>query len=149
MEIVNRKARFDYHIFEEIEAGLVLEGWEVKALRAGHCSLKGAYCCFDGKSMALKNCMITPLPQSVSIAKGRDNQDRKLLLKKRELLGLQIFLATRGNAVVPVKIYFARSGFAKVLIGKAAGKKKHDKRQVIREKDLEREAQRQIKDCGY
>lgn len=146
MEIVNRKARFDFEITEEVEAGLVLEGWEVKALRAGHCSLKGAYCYFDQGSIVLKGCKITPLPQAISMAKGKDEQVRKLLLKKREILDLQIFLATRGNAVVPLKIYFNSNNFAKLLIGKAKGKKKHDKRQAIREKDLEREAQREIKE---
>lgn len=145
MEIQNKKARFDFQISEEIETGIVLEGWEVKALRAGHCSLKGSYCFFDGKAIVLKGCKITPLPQAVHMVAGKDERERKLLLKKREINSLRTFLGTKGNAVVPLKIYFTNTGFAKLLIGKATGKKKYEKRQAIREKDLDREAQREMK----
>lgn len=148
MEISNRKAKFDYQIAEEIEAGIILEGWEVKALRSGHCSLKGSYCFFDGKTIALKGCKITPLIQSAYMAAGRDERERKLLLNKREIVSLRTFLGVKGNTLIPLKIYFSDNGFAKLSIGKATGKKKHDKRQAIREKDLEREAQREMKDFG-
>ena len=80
------------------------------------------------------------------MAGGRDGQDRGLLLNKGEIENLKGFLSIKGNAVVPLRIYFSEKNFAKILIGKAKGKKKFDKRQVIKEKDLDREAQREMKE---
>lgn len=139
----NRKARFDYEIMDTIEAGLVLTGSEVKSLRAGQVNLKDSYISIIRGEAFLQNAHI-----SVYKASSYNNHEperlRKLLLNKLELNRLQGQLQEKGLSCVPLKIYFKR-GRVKVEIGIARGKKKGDKRQAIKDKDVKREIQRTLK----
>lgn len=136
----NRKAWHDYSIDEEIEAGMVLLGTEVKSLRGGRANLKDAYGRIDKGELYIHQMHISPYPFAYY-----DNHDplrtRKLLLHKSELKRLEAKIREKGFSVIPLKIYFKR-GKAKVTIGLARGKRKYDKRQAIKERDMKREMDR-------
>lgn len=136
----NRKAWHDYSIEEEIEAGMVLLGTEVKSLRAGRANLKDAYGRIDKGELFIHQMHISPYPFAYY-----DNHDplrpRKLLLHKSELKRLEAKIREKGISVIPLKIYFKR-GKAKVTIGLARGKRKYDKRQSIKEREMKRELDR-------
>lgn len=139
----NRKARFDYEIIETFEAGLVLQGSEVKSLRDGQVNLKDSYISFIRGEAFLQNAHI-----SVYRASSYNNHEperlRKLLMNRNELNRLEGQLAEKGLSCVPLKLYFKR-GRVKVEIGIGRGKKKGDKRQSIKEKDSRREIERTLK----
>lgn len=136
----NRRARFEYEILDTWEAGLVLVGPEVKALRAGKANLSDAYATFRRGEAYLVSAHISPYDKA-----GRDNPDprreRKLLLHRREILKLQGQVAEKGLTVVPLSLYF-KNGRAKVELGLARGKRRYDKRESIKRRDQEREIQR-------
>lgn len=140
----NRKARFQYEILEKLEAGLMLQGSEVKALRDGRANLTDGYASFkDGKAM-LRSVHISPYSHG-GYANHEPRRARPLLLHKREILRLAGKVATQGLTVVPLKLYFNERGIAKVQLGLARGKKLHDKRETLKRKAMDREAQQAVK----
>jgi SsrA-binding protein len=136
----NRRAGHDYFILETVEAGLVLTGTEVKSLRQGKASLAEAYATVEGGQAWVRQMHIPPYEQG-----NRWNVDpvrpRKLLLRKSEIEMLQKAVAQKGQTIVPLKLYFS-SGYAKLLLGVAKGKKAYDKRHTIAERDARREMER-------
>ncbi len=145
MEIAfNKKARFNYEILEDIEAGIQLVGTEVKALRAKKVNLTDAYAVFRGKELFLTNCKIEPYSHG-NLFNHEPDRPRKLLLKRKELDRLKGKIAQRGFALLPLKMYFNQRGKVKVLLGLGRGKKIHDKRQTIKERDLKRDMDREMK----
>ncbi|MFO8154683.1 MAG: SsrA-binding protein SmpB [Pseudomonadota bacterium] len=141
---VNRKARHDYTIEETFEAGLVLEGWEVKALRAGRAQIQEAYVLMHHGEAFLLGGLITPLPTASTHINPDPQRTRKLLLHRRELSQLVGATEQKGHTVVPLKLYWKR-GKAKLLIGLAKGKKKYDKRADLKERDWQRDRARILK----
>lgn len=137
----NRKATHEYFIEERYEAGLVLQGWEVKSLRAGRVQLDQGYVIIKGGEAWLFGALITPL-QTVSTHFEPDPQrTRKLLLKHRELAKLIGNVERKGYTIVPLSLYF-KNNLVKLEIGLAKGKKLHDKRASERDRDWQRQKQR-------
>jgi len=136
----NRRASHDYFILETVEAGLVLSGTEVKSLRHGKASLAEAYATVEGGEAWVLQLHIPPYEQG-----NRWNLDpvrrRKLLLHRAEIARLEKAVTQKGQTLVPLKLYFSK-GYAKLLLGVGKGKKTHDKRQTIAERDARREMQR-------
>ncbi len=139
----NRKARHLYHLLEELEAGLMLTGTEVKSLREGHASLPDSYAVIRDGEVYLVGCHI-----SEYTAGNRYNhdplRDRKLLLSSREIRRLTVKVQEKGLTLVPLSIYF-RGGWAKVQLALAKGKKVYDKRQDIKRREADREAARAMR----
>ncbi len=136
----NRKARHDYHIEDTYEAGLALMGTEVKALRAGRCSLVDGFAQFAGDELWLENVHIPEYTQG-TWTNHAPRRRRKLLLHREELDKIASKTREKGRTIVPLAVYF-KDGRAKVEIALASGKKQYDKRQALRERMDEREAQR-------
>lgn len=135
--IENRKTRFEYNFLETFEAGIVLTGMEVKAIRNNNVNMTDTYCFFNGNDLWVKNIFI-------SLSNGDDKRERKLLLKKQELKKLKSKLIN-GLTIVPTKIYFNDRGYVKIEIVLAQGKKLVDKRNTIKERDIQRELQNKSK----
>jgi|RhiMetdeSRZDD1v2_1073273.scaffolds.fasta_scaffold1565709_1 SsrA-binding protein len=133
----NRRARHLYEILETIEAGLVLRGTEVKSLRDGQVNFKDSYATVRNSEAWLLGCHISPYSHGTD-ANHDPERDRKLLLRRREISRLTGKIAERGLTLVPLRLYF-KSGRAKVELGLGRGKKLHDKRSAIRERDVKRE----------
>ncbi|MCL2847929.1 MAG: SsrA-binding protein SmpB [Firmicutes bacterium] len=140
----NKKVFFEYEIDEKFEAGIVLVGSEVKSIRLGNVRIADSFCFFEKGELWLKNCHITPYEKG-SYFNEDAKRSRKLLLNKRELDKLVGKIKTKGLTLVPTMIYFNKNR-VKVEIVLAKGKKLHDKRQSIKEKDLKREADRAVKE---
>ena len=138
----NRKARHDYHIDDTFEAGLVLSGTEVKALRMGRCSLVEGFASFTGDELYLENVHI-PEYLNGTWNNHAPRRRRKLLLHRSELEKIAHKTRESGRTIVPLSMYF-KDGRAKVEIGVATGKKAYDKRQTLREKQDRREAERAV-----
>ncbi|MDN4525750.1 SsrA-binding protein SmpB [Fictibacillus fluitans] len=140
----NKKARHDYHVEETFEAGIVLQGTEIKAIRAGRINLKDSFARVQNGELFLHNMHVSPYEQG-----NRYNHDplrtRKLLLHKKEIAKLLDQTKEQGYSIVPLKLYL-KNGFAKVLIGLAKGKKNYDKRQDLKQKDAKREIERAFRD---
>src|SRR2546427_913620 len=134
---VNRRARHLYEILETVEAGLVLRGTEVKSLRAGLVNFKDSYASVRNGEGWLLGCHISPYSHGTD-ANHDPERDRKLLLHKRELSRLSGKISERGLTMVPLRLYF-KDGRAKVELGLARGKKLHDKRSTLREREVRRE----------
>ncbi len=141
---VNRQARHDYFIEETFEAGLVLEGWEVKSLRAGRVNLKESYVLIKNGEAWLFGAHISPLASASTHINPDPTRTRKLLLKKQELNKLIGHVERRGYTLVPLKLYWKKN-LVKLEIGLAKGKKLHDKRATEKERDWQREKQRLLK----
>ena len=142
MSIVdNKKAFFDYFVEERIEAGLSLEGWEVKAIRAGRAQLKEAYVVVRGGEIALIGSHISPLLSTSSHVKADPTRTRKLLLHRKEINTLMGRVDRAGYTMVPLNLHFSK-GRIKLEIGLAKGKKQHDKREAIKDRDWNRDKQR-------
>jgi len=137
----NPKARFNYEIAETLEAGLVLKGYEVKSIKSGKVSLRGAYVkVINGKPM-LMGATISPY-QEGNVPPGYDPQaSRELLLSKHELATIEGLSKAQGLTLIPLKLY-AKGSYIKLAIGIARGKKKYDKREAIKQKDIARARQR-------
>ena len=133
----NRRARPEYHILETVEAGLVLRGTEVKSLRAGGVNFKDSYATIRSGEGWLLGCHINPYSHGTD-ANHEPERDRKLLLHRKELGRLTGKIAERGLTLIPLRMYFKR-GRVKVELGLGRGKKLHDKRATIRERDTQRE----------
>ncbi len=140
----NRKAHHDYFIEETLEAGIVLQGTEVKSLRLGLANLTDSYAIVKNNEVFLFNANISPYPHG-NIMNHEPLRTRKLLLHREEIRKLIGKINQKGFTLVPLKIYFAR-GKAKVLIGLAKGKKAYDKRETIKEKESKREVERAVKE---
>lgn len=140
----NRKARFDYFIEERYEAGLALQGWEVKALRAGRGQLKESYVYMRAGEAFLIGAHFSPLPAASSHVTPDPVRTRKLLLHHSELQGLIGAVERRGYTLVPLELYW-KGGRAKLQVGLAKGKKQHDKRAVEKERDWQRDKARLLR----
>jgi SsrA-binding protein len=136
----NRRARHNYEILETQEAGLVLRGTEVKALRGGLVNFKDAYATVRNGEMWLLGCHISPYSHGTD-ANHDPERDRKLLLHGREIARLEGKVAERGLTLVPLRLYF-KKGRAKLELGLGRGKKLHDKRSALREREVRREMDR-------
>lgn len=140
----NRKARHEFFIDDTYEAGLVLEGWEVKSLRAGQVSLAESYVIIDKNEAFLYGCHMTPLSTASTHYVANTRRTRKLLLHRRELDKLIGAVDRKGSTLVPLDLHWT-AGRAKCTVGLARGKKQHDKRDDLKEKDWKREQQRTLK----
>src|SRR4051812_9296153 len=139
----NRRARHDYHVLDRLEAGLVLQGTEVKSLRDGKVVLRDAYASERDGELWLVNATIEPYAQG-NIQNHEAGRDRKLLLKRAEIERLASRIAEKGLTVVPLRVYF-KEGRAKVELGLARGKERSDRREDIRTRDVQREIDRELK----
>ena len=137
MEILNRKARYDYFVEEEIEAGIVLTGTEIKSIRMGKVNLKDSYAIIRNGEIFLLNTHISSYEKG-NIFNHEEDRTRKLLLHRLQIKKLQNKITLEGYTLIPLKIYFVK-GRTKVLIGLCKGKKNYDKRQTIKDRDIERE----------
>ena len=140
----NRRARFEYFVEERVEAGLQLVGTEVKALRQGEGSIAESYATVDGGEIWLINSHIPEYSHGNRL-NHEPRRARKLLLKAREINRLMGAINRQGLTIVPLSIYFNASGRAKVELALARGKKAHDKRETIKERDWKREQQRLLR----
>lgn len=143
MEIINRKAKYDYYIEDTYEAGIVLTGTEIKSIRIGKANIKDSYAIIRNEEIYLLNTHIAAYDQG-NIFNHDENRTRKLLLHKKEIKKLNNKIILEGYTLIPLKIYFVKDK-AKVLIGLCKGKKNFDKRQIIKERDLQRESQKNYK----
>ena len=145
----NKKAYFDYEILDTIEAGLVLSGDEVKSIRAGHVNLSGAYATVHQGEIFLINCHISPYKQAYNKPTEADvTRRRKLLLHKRELNHLIGQVSEKGVTLVPLSLYFNARSKVKVEIGIAKHKNAASKKGVLKERELDREARREMRGKG-
>ena len=146
MSIVeNRKAYHDYFVEEKFEAGLALEGWEVKAIRAGRAQLKEAYVVVRKGEIVLLGAHVTPLPTASTHIHPDPTRTRKLLLHRPEINRLIGKVERAGYTLTPLNLHFTR-GRIKLEIGLARGKKQYDKRATIKEREWNREKQRLLRD---
>ncbi len=143
MAIVNKKARFDYEIEEEVEAGIVLVGSEVKSIRVGKINISDSYAVFRRHELYLINLRIEPYANA-SHFNHEPERSRKLLLHRKELDRLETKLKLKGYVIVGLKMYF-KGSTVKVLLGLGRAKKKYDKREVIKERETKREMNRELK----
>jgi len=140
----NKKAFFDYEILETIEAGLVLNGDEVKSIRAGNISLVDAFATVHKGEINLINCYIAPYSHAYA-KKDESRRSRKLLLHRKQINKLIGDISRKGLTIVPLKLYLSGRGYVKVELGVAKHKKKAGKKRELRERDIKREAAREIK----
>ncbi|MHC4713286.1 MAG: SsrA-binding protein SmpB [Planctomycetota bacterium] len=140
--IRNRKARFNYEIFETVEAGIELKGTEVKSVRAGKVSLADAFARIRDGEMFLFGAEISPY-EKAGYARHDPARPRKLLLHSREIARLSGKVSQKGLTLVPLKMYFRR-GWAKVEIALARGRQKYDKREAIKRRETQREIKRSV-----
>ena len=143
IEINNRKAKYDYEIIDTIEAGIVLTGTEIKSIRLGHVNLKDSYAIIRNEEIYLLNTHIASYDKGNRF-NHHENRTRKLLMHKSEIKKLNNKVILEGYTLIPLKMYFVR-GRAKVLIGLCKGKKNYDKRETIKQRDLDREMQKNYK----
>lgn len=142
----NRKARYDYLLIELFEAGMVLQGSEIKSIRAGQISLAEAYVQIDGREAWLMDAHIAPYSQA-GIYNHEPRRKRKLLLSRMEIRRLWNEVRKKGVTIIPTRVYI-KHGLAKVEIAIARGKKQYDKREAIAKRDVEREIQREMRKRG-
>ncbi|MCH2547277.1 MAG: SsrA-binding protein SmpB [Alphaproteobacteria bacterium] len=145
--IQNRRARFDYTITDEIEAGIVLLGTEVKSLRKGECNLNDSYAGEFKDEIWLYNCYIAEYSGGNQF-NHETRRPRKLLLSRKEINKLMGRTKAKGITIVPLSMYFTKRGYAKVKLGLATGKKQHEKRDTIKDRDWQRQKARIMKDHG-
>ncbi len=143
MEIQNRKARHNYFIKEEYECGIVLKGTEIKAIREGSCNIEDSYGHIKKGELFILNMFIGEYKQG-NIFNHQETRTRKLLMHKKEILKLSNKVNIEGYTLIPLKVYF-KDNKAKLLLGLCKGKKDYDKRESLKEKDIEREIQKKYK----
>jgi SsrA-binding protein len=141
MDIRNRSAYYEYQIDDKYDAGMVLTGTEVKALRSGKASFNDAYCLFHGDELYLRSLHISEYERG-TYNNHDPLRERKLLLNRKELRKIQGKIKEKGFTIIPLRIFFAESGKAKIQIGLARGKKLHDKRESIKQREADRELRR-------
>jgi SsrA-binding protein len=140
----NRRARFDYHIEDDIEAGIILEGSEVKSLRLGGSNIAESYASVEGGELWLINGYIAPYVQAKMFG-HEERRRRKLLVSRKQLARLWSATAREGMTIVPIRMYFNDRGIVKLKIGIAKGKKLADKRETSAKRDWDREKARLLK----
>jgi ssrA-binding protein len=143
MEIVNRVARHDYFIEEEYECGMVLTGTEIKSIRLGKANIKDSYAVIKNGEIFLLNMFISHYKEG-NIFNHEETRTRKLLLHRSEILKLNDKVRLEGYTLIPLKIYFVK-GKAKLLLGVCKGKKNYDKREALKEKDIRRQVEKDLK----
>ena len=141
---LNRSASHEYFILERYEAGIVLDGGEVKSVRAGKANLKDSFCMLEGGELFVKNMHIATYEKAGSFNVRNSKRDRKLLLHKEEIARLVGKVNQKGLTLVPLKLYFKKA-LVKVELGLCQGKHTYDKKRVLMQKDLERDKERQLK----
>jgi SsrA-binding protein len=144
LNIQNKKARFEYHLLDKFVAGMVLSGTEIKSIRNGKASIQEAYCVFDKGELWIRNMHIADYENS-SFYQHKPRADRKLLLNKQEINKIEKFLKVKGNTLIPLRLFLSEKGWVKIEIATAQGKKLHDKRDDLKEKDDKREMDRALK----
>ncbi len=142
--VKNKKAFFNYHILETMEAGIALTGREVKGIRSGKASLSGAFVSLKNGEVYLVNSIISPYQPKNTPEDYDAKRDRKLLLKKGEINRLAGKTQEKGTTVIPLRIY-KKKNFLKVELGVAKGKKKYDKRETIKKREVDRDIRRRMK----
>jgi len=142
--VLNKKARHDFFIEEKFEAGIALEGWEVKSLRAGRAQISDGYVLLKGGEAFLLGVTITPLPTVSTHINPDPQRTKKLLLHRREIIKLIGNVERKGYTLAATAMYW-KHGKVKVEIGLAKGKQAHDKRQSIKERDWQKDRQRMLK----
>jgi SsrA-binding protein len=141
VNIRNRQASFQYELLEKTVAGIALKGTEIKSIREGKANLQDGYVYFNNGEAFVKGVNITPYSEGTHY-NHEASRERKLLLKKSELRKLEARVEEKGLSLIPIRIFMSERGFAKIEIALARGKKLHDKRDSIKEKDLKRELSR-------
>lgn len=137
VNILNKRARFEYHLLDKYVAGIQLKGTEIKSIRNGKASILEAFCVIEDGEVYIRNMHISPY-SNASFYQHKPKADRKLLLSKKEIKKLQKGLETKGYTIVPLRIFMNDKGYAKLEISLAQGKKLYDKRQDLKEKDDKR-----------
>jgi SsrA-binding protein len=143
MEIINRKARHDYFIKEEFECGIVLTGTEIKSIREGSCNIGDSYGHIRKGELFILNMFIGVYKEG-NIFNHQETRTRKLLMHKNEIVKLDNKVKLEGYTLIPLKVYF-KNNKAKVLLGLCKGKKDYDKRETIKERDIERDLKKKYK----
>lgn len=141
---LNKRARYEYHIEDRLEAGVALEGWEVKALRDGRIEFTDSYVLLKDNEAFLFGCRINPLPTTTTHTIPDPTRTRKLLLHRREIDRLRGAVDRKGKTVIPTAMYWSK-GKVKVEVGIATGKRQHDKRKVQKDRDWDRQKSRIMK----
>lgn len=142
VEVVNRKAKFEYHFLAEFEAGMMLTGTEIKSIREGNANLSDAYCTFDKNGELFVRSMFIAEYKFGNQNNHETRRTRKLLLRKRELKKLSKKVKEKGFTIVPYRIYLSERGLAKLEVILAQGKKSYDKRETIKERENKRDLDR-------
>ncbi len=144
MEINNRKAYFDYQVLDTFECGVVLKGTEIKSIRAGSANIKDSYAIIKNNEIFVLNMHVSHYDKG-NINNHDETRTRKLLMHKREILKMENRVKLEGLTLVPLKVYFKKN-IVKILLGLVRGKKLYDKRSVLKERDIKREMDRELKD---
>ena len=143
----NREARFEYFIEDSVEAGISLDGGEVKSIKSGNVSLKDAYCTVYRSELYIKGMHVAVYDKGGAFNSKDSRRDRRLLLHKREIVKFSAKINEKGYTLVPLKIYLKQS-LIKVEVGLCKGKHTYDKKQSMKERDLDRSARRDVKNYG-
>lgn len=143
MEILNRKARYDYELLDKFEAGIVLTGTEIKSIRNGQANLKDSYAIIKNGEAYLLNMHISEYKQG-NVFNHDETRTRKLLLHKNEIKKINDKISIKGLTLVPVKLYF-NNGKAKIELAVAKGKHTYDKKETIKQRDIDREVKKSLK----
>ncbi|MCI8568054.1 MAG: SsrA-binding protein SmpB [Bacilli bacterium] len=143
MEIVNRVAKHDYFVIEEIECGIALTGTEIKSIRNGECNIRDSYGIVKNNEVFLLNMFVSPYKEG-NIFNHKETRTRKLLLHKKEIFKLNNKIKLEGFTLIPLKLYL-KNGRCKVLLGLCKGKKNYDKRETIKERDIKRQVEKTLK----
>ncbi|MFN7118930.1 MAG: SsrA-binding protein SmpB [Saprospiraceae bacterium] len=141
IEIVNRRAEYEYFLTEKYEAGVALWGTEIKSIRSGNVNLNDAYCTFDHGELYVRQLFISEY-ENGTYANHEPRRTRKLLLRRQELKKLERKVKERGYTIIPYRMYLSERGFVKLEIALAQGKKSFDKRETIKAKENKRELDR-------
>ena len=144
MEILNRVARHDYFILDEIECGIALKGTEIKSIRDGKANIKDSYAIVKNGEVFLLNMFISQYKEG-NIFNHQETRTRKLLLHKNEIRKIDQEVKLEGHTLIPLKVYFVK-GRAKILLGVCKGKKNYDKRETIKERDIKRDIEKKLKE---
>ena len=144
----NKSASFEYFIEEKYEAGIVLEGNEIKSLRAGNVNMNDSFCFVRGSDVSVKNMHIALYEKSDAFSNKNTRRDRKLLLHKNELAKIAGKINRQGYTLVPLKLYF-KDALVKIEVALCRGKHTYDKKQSIAERDVKRSVERDIKNAGF
>jgi SsrA-binding protein len=145
IEYVNRKAKFEYHFLETMEAGMMLTGTEIKSIRGGHVNLRDAYCIFQNDELYCRSIFIGEYKQG-NVHNHEERRTRKLLLKRQELTKWQKKVKEKGYTIVPYRLYLNDRGIAKLEIVLVQGKKVYDKRENIKQRENKRSLDRAMKE---